>query len=417
LKPQFGSQPSISVYRDNTKYPNTFFVGRGTELVTATLPFTGGIPNYAGISIPPGTAIPCIGFGGYSSAVGYQGLVLYTPANVYIYKGSLAGELVIDLNGCVVRCANNIYAQNKLTFPANQDGTSITLVGDISVVNPYNKPSWWAISQDAGIYYDNVFLNTGGITSIVAGGGITASTTAGVTTIGNAGVTQLLAGTNITITGGASGTGSLTIAAAGASGVTSLAPYTLPSGNATPFLIYPGYLSAGALQGYISPTKLSYYNSFSGNITIGNGLSIFGAAIGVPGGLVGNIAPQFLNTSKKYKLTCCVSIIDSTGGGNFNGGNHWGNFSINFINSTIPSVSYGSIWGGQVAPNLGYPITQQSSGSVFGASWSDVFVDAVGSIGRYLSLAQTFIIAYNGNYSATSLSGNVFWELEYTPDP
>lgn len=443
LKPNPTSDSTASVYRDDTKYNNVFWVARATKLQTASLPFSGGVPNYTDVNLVPSASIPCMSFGGYSSEIGYTGLLLICPTAVYLYKGGLAGDLVVELVGCVVRCANNIYAKNKLVFPAAQDGTSITLVGDTTIEPALGVKAWWAISQDGGIYYDSVYVNNNagqGVTSIIAGGGITASPSTGAVTISNAGVTQLLAGTNISLTGS---TGSITISASGGgggvtsitagtgiavsastgvvdisnTGVLSLAPYTLPSGNATPFLIYPGYLSTGALQGYISPTKLSYYNSFSGNITIGNGLSIFGAAIGVPGGLVGNISPQFVNTSKKYKLTCSVSIIDSTGGGNFNGGNHWGNFSINFINSTIPSVSYGSIWGAQVAPNLGAPIPTQSSGSVFGTSWTDVFVDAVGSPGRYLSLAQTFIIAYNGNYSATSLSGHVFWELEYTPDP
>lgn len=201
LKPQFSSSAIAAVYRDDTKYPNVFFVGRGNELQTATLPFPGGIPNYASILGPTGAALPCIQFGGYSDEIGYTGLVVTTFTNVYIYKGSAPGELVIELSGCVVRCANNIYAQNKLVFPDNQDGTSIMLVGDTSIVNPYGKPSWWAISQDGGIYYDNVLVNTqfAGVTSVIAGTGIGVSSATGAVTISNSGVTSLTAGTNITL--------------------------------------------------------------------------------------------------------------------------------------------------------------------------------------------------------------------------
>ena len=214
LKPQFSSQVVAAVYRDDTKYQDVFWIARGTgnTLQTATLPFSGGVPNYEGISLPGGAILPCNGFGGYSDEVGYQGLLLQAPTNVYLYKGSFAGELVIDLSGCVVRCANNIYAQNKLTFPANEDGTSIMLVGDTSLVNPYRKPSWWAISQDGGIYYDNVFVDNGssggGVTSAIAGTGIGVSSATGAVTISNTGVTEIVAGSNISIS---AGTGQVTI--------------------------------------------------------------------------------------------------------------------------------------------------------------------------------------------------------------
>lgn len=213
LKPQFSSQVVAAVYRDDTKYQDVFWIARGTgnTLQTATLPFSGGVPNYEGISLPGGAILPCNGFGGYSDEVGYQGLLLQAPTNVYLYKGSFAGELVIDLSGCVVRCANNIYAQNKLTFPANEDGTSIMLVGDTSLVNPYGKPSWWAISQDGGIYYDNVLVDTqsgGGVTSAIAGTGIGVSSATGAVTISNTGVTEIVAGSNISIS---AGTGQVTI--------------------------------------------------------------------------------------------------------------------------------------------------------------------------------------------------------------
>ena len=265
LKPQFGSQASISVYRDDATYSDTFWVARGNELVTATLPFQGGIPNYSGVSIPPSTAIPCIGFGGKSTAIGYQGLVLYTPANVYIYKGSLAGELTIELQACVVRCAINIYAQNKLTFPHDQDGTSITLIGDTGIINPYGKPSWWAIAQDGGIYYDDVFVNPSGITSVVAGSGIGVSTTSGAVTISNAGVTQLVAGSNITITGSPSGVGSLNIAATIPAPTLTTGYISLQAGSVTLNNFVDG--NAHAVN---SIPSLAVVNTFAGGIAANN---------------------------------------------------------------------------------------------------------------------------------------------------
>ena len=265
LKPQFGSQASISVYRDDATYLDTFWVARGNELVTATLPFQGGIPNYSGVAIPPSTAIACIGFGGKSTAIGYQGLVLYTSANVYIYKGSLAGELTIELQACVVRCAINIYAQNKLTFPHDQDGTSITLIGDTGIINPYGKPSWWAIAQDGGIYYDDVFVNPSGITSVVAGGGIGVSTTSGAVTISNTGVTQLVAGSNITITGSPSGVGSLNIAATIPAPTLTTGYISLQAGSVTLNNFVDG--NAHAVN---SIPSLAVVNTFAGGIAANN---------------------------------------------------------------------------------------------------------------------------------------------------
>jgi hypothetical protein len=247
-----------------------FWIARGNELVYATLPFTGGIPNYDAVQFA-GQSIPALGFGGYSDEIGYQGLVINaSPTNVYLYKGSLAGELVIELSGCVVRCANNIYAQNKLTFPAEQDGTSIFLVGDTSIVNPYGKPSWWALSQDGGIYYDNVFVSPGAVTSIIAGGGIGVSSATGAVTISNTGVTGIVAGSNITVNGT---TGAVTINA------------TIPSPATTNGMIrfaffgYPGVLpnQYGVLltnnPGY---TTGNFYAFDFVNIVYSNGIAVSG---------------------------------------------------------------------------------------------------------------------------------------------
>jgi hypothetical protein len=213
LKPVSASAAVAAVYRDDTIYPNIYWVARSASLETATI--SGGVPSYTPVTFTGGGAIPCESFGGYSNEIGYIGLILVCPTDVYLYKGSVAGELVIDLQNCVVRCANNIYAQNKLTFPANQDGTSITLVGDTTISPVYNTASWWAISQDGGIYYDNVLVNNNagsGVTSAIAGGGIGVSSATGAVTISNTGATSIVAGSNITISStGAGGTGAVTI--------------------------------------------------------------------------------------------------------------------------------------------------------------------------------------------------------------
>jgi len=213
-------------------------------LTTATLPWTGA-PNYGTINLPLGGQIPCFSFGGYSDEVGYTGALFVTNTNVYVYKASSAGELVIELSGCVVRTYNDtnpavpIVATNKLTFPTNTDGGSVTLCADISTT-PF---SWWAISQDGSLYYDNTLIGgsgSGGITEIIAGSGINVTpngtqrtiTNTGVNDITingaglsvtpqvaplpyileNTGVTSIVAGTGITISGG---TGAVTVNATG----------------------------------------------------------------------------------------------------------------------------------------------------------------------------------------------------------
>jgi hypothetical protein len=217
LKPQFGSQACYAVYRDDTKYNGVFFIARGNELATATLPFTGGVPNYSSISYNS-QPIACYTFGGYSSEIGYQGALFATNTNLFLYKQSSAGELVIELSGVVVRTFNDtnpaspIIATNKLTFPTNTDGGSVTLCGDTST-SPY---SWWAISQDGSLYYDNTLIGGSGagtVSSVTGSGdGISVSPTSGAVVVMNTGVTSIVAGTNISLSStGSGGTGAVTI--------------------------------------------------------------------------------------------------------------------------------------------------------------------------------------------------------------
>jgi hypothetical protein len=246
LQPQFGSQAVTNVYRDDTKYNGVFFIARGNELQTATLPWTGA-PNYNPITLTGGVQIPCFSFGGYSDEIGYTGALFATQTNLYVYKLSSAGELVIDLSGVVVRTFNDtnpaspIVATNKLTFPTNTDGGSVTLCGDIST----SPPSWWAISQDGSLYYDNTLIGGSGAGTVSSvsgsGDGISVSPTSGAVVVSNTGVTSIVAGTNITVSGA---TGAVTI-------------------NATPVVT----ASTGFLQYYCPTVTLSNTNSNVGVFT------------------------------------------------------------------------------------------------------------------------------------------------------
>lgn len=213
---QFGSQICYSVYRDDSKYTSVYFIARGTLLDTAVPPFINGVPTYNTI-LNAGAAIPCFTFGGYSDEVGYTGALFATNTNLYVYKLGAGGELVIDLSGCTVRTFNDvtpsapILATNKLTFPTNTDGGSVTLCGDTSTT----PASWWAISQDGPLYYDNTLIGgsgNSGVTDVSATTGISVSAATGHVTIGNTGVTSIVAGTNVTISStGTGGTGEVTI--------------------------------------------------------------------------------------------------------------------------------------------------------------------------------------------------------------
>ena len=150
---------------------------------------------------------------------------------VYHYKTTSAGDLTVELSGCLVRTAPNIYASDTITFLGVSDGSSLMLLGDTSTTgNPQGKPSWWAISQDGAIKYDSVTVDSGGINTIVAGTGISEVTNAGSVTITNTGVTSIVAGTGITITStGTSGTGDVTVNATALGDTTGYLRYYLQS--------------------------------------------------------------------------------------------------------------------------------------------------------------------------------------------
>lgn len=224
---QFSPLQVVSFYSNQTVYPDTYFLNTYSnsasvyESYYAVAPFTN--PNYQGLSVQ-GSLIPMRGHASYSTILGYTGLNFYgmslgLDANncVYLYKTTNAGDLTVELSGCLVRTSPNIYASDTITFLGASDGSSLMLLGDTSTTgNPQGKPSWWAISQDGAIKYDNVTVDSGGINTIVAGTGISEVTNAGSVTITNTGVTSIVAGTGISITStGTGGTGDVTVNATG----------------------------------------------------------------------------------------------------------------------------------------------------------------------------------------------------------
>jgi hypothetical protein len=292
----------FSTWRDDTKFPNQYFISRSTgtptmTTQTATLPWSqGAAPTYTPITLAGGGALDSRGFGGYSDDTGYKGLVIFTQPNGYLYKAGDAGELVIELTNCVVRTSgdsgNPVIASNKLTFPTGEDGTSIMLLGDTQVVD--GKTSWWAVSQDGIVVFDNTSINSrgdgsGSINSITTSGvGISAVTTnsacvitntsvAGVQsgtaidvvlaspqvyTINNIGVTSIVAGTNVSISAtGAGGTGAVTINAGSATtGYIKLQALSVSLNN----------YSDNVAHSINSIPNLSAASTFSGGIAVGN---------------------------------------------------------------------------------------------------------------------------------------------------
>lgn len=74
----------LGCWRDDSKFPNTYFIAGITETRTATLPWAKNqAPNYVIIRLPLGGNLPSTGFGGYSNA---DGLVIYTNGDGYVYK-------------------------------------------------------------------------------------------------------------------------------------------------------------------------------------------------------------------------------------------------------------------------------------------------------------------------------------------
>jgi hypothetical protein len=227
---QFSALQIVGFYSNQTVYPDQYFLGTFLNGVyegfTLSAPFNS--PNYASINI--GNIIaPIRSFASHSTILGYTGLNMYGNATaqdsggcVWIYKTTSAGDLTVELSGCLVRTAPNIYARDTITFLGVSDGSSLMLLGDTSTTgNPEGKPSWWAISQDGAIKYDNTTVDSGGINSIVAGTGISEVTSGSQVTISNTGVTSIVAGTNVTISStGTGGTGEVTINATASAGTT-----------------------------------------------------------------------------------------------------------------------------------------------------------------------------------------------------
>ena len=223
---QFGAQQVVSWYANTAVYGDQYFMnfwaGAGVY-ESYILPAPYQSPNYQALTVNS-IILVMRSFASYSTILGYTGLAMYGMAVggdsnncVYHYKTTSAGDLTVELSGCLVRTSPNIYASDTITFLGASDGSSLMLLGDTSTTgNPQGKPSWWAISQDGAIKYDSVTVDSGGINSIVAGAGINEVTSGGSVTITNTGVTSIVAGNNITITStGTGGTGDVTVNATG----------------------------------------------------------------------------------------------------------------------------------------------------------------------------------------------------------
>jgi len=101
-----------------------------------------------------------------------------------------------------------------ITMPTSDNYSSWTLAGDsgssqtISSGNTATMAGGTGISTEAGTATDQVTITNTGVTSNVAGSGISVSGATGAVTIGNTGVTEAVAGTGISVS---AGTGSVTI--------------------------------------------------------------------------------------------------------------------------------------------------------------------------------------------------------------
>jgi hypothetical protein len=436
-------EKSVSCWRNDAYFPNMYFIAMDTQTTTATLPWSQGLaPAYTAITLPASAPLPSLGFGGYSDEVGYQGLVIYGqfPPNGYLYKGANAGELVIDLTNCVVRTSGDtgspVVALNKLTFPAGEDGTSIMLLGDTSTSNPYNKASWWAVSQDGIVVFDTTTINSrgnaggGGITSVTTqGSGLSSSTTNNQVILENTGVTSIIAGSNISISGA---TGAVTINSSGA-GVTSLSIPTPATGNQQPLYLQPFQSTTGALTLTTQPTKAQFFANFSGfgeygQLNVVNGQSIFlnmngadasGRIPATPVSFFQNISPFAImtNTSVYFKFTCSLSFAGEAG---WNPATNYLYLNFLFTNTSQQQTQYaqGNIQGeGGVAATF----VQDGTSTLrrMNATWSDVFsVAAQEGTSNQIMLSNQFRIGATTNYTfQQNLTGTIYWELEYIPNP
>ena len=221
-QPQFSSFPITGFYSNQAVYgANTFFIGSWDGSVysgyTVQAGNVGGW-NYNSLNYSSQIA-PIRQFTAYNDAIGYTGVNCYgglAPSDQtsnWIYKVTTGGDLTVELSGCLVRTAPNIIAEDTITFLGVSDGSSLMLLGDTSTSgNPQGKPCWWAISQDGSIKYDNTTVGGSALTGIIAGTGISTNGGNPQPTISNTGVTQIVAGSNITITDtGGSGNGVVTI--------------------------------------------------------------------------------------------------------------------------------------------------------------------------------------------------------------
>ena len=212
----------VGFYCNQAVYPDKYFLTQFEtglyQSYTSTAPFV----SYSSPLTYNGATAYIRGFASYSTLTGYTGLNCWgqqaTDGTLnWFYKTTGAGDLVIELSGCLVRTAPNVYGKDTITFLGNNDGSSLCLIGDTNTTtNPFGLPSWWAFSQDGSIKYDDeTVVSGGGIQTLSSGTGISAVNTGGGNyQITNVGVTSIVAGTNVTISP-LGGTGAVTINATG----------------------------------------------------------------------------------------------------------------------------------------------------------------------------------------------------------
>lgn len=394
LRPQFSSQDCYAVYRDDTKYQNVYYIARGNQLQTATLPWTGS-PNYDSIQLNPTTPIPCYSFGGYSDEVGYQGALFVTNSNLYVYKLTAQGELVIELSGCVVRTFNDvtpsqpIVATNKLTFPTSTDGGSVTLCGDTSTT----PVSWWAISQDGPLYYDNTLIGGSGAAAVTSvsssGAGISVSPTTGAVIVSNTGVTELTAGSGISIS---AQTGQVTLTTR--TGMIRFAfdgnPLDSPSNH--------GVL----IQNNNSIFNAVYFDFDFSTIAVQTGLAVSGNWTSVGNGIIWN-GPNPIN------VICQVCVDVSL----YQLNNQTGNYDLmrfeDFNNALQNHIAFGHV--GNVVTNTGSNVNNASASFQFNMNQTNNnFYGIVTPATRALSGTFTFNTQLaQGQILKVGCLGNIAW--------